>query len=311
MKILTRVRNILIGLWLSCVFAVFGVIFFVVYIRKELFDRTPSLFLILLGIFFFIGCLSFILMILISSLLYVKKINKNLNKKQNIFKKIIKLFVILAFFPIFSFINIFHPNEVITKIKKSGLKELFREVKKRLIFNIVSSFTGLIIVFFLSIIWVFGYFGTGIMIAEVLGFNPRSIPIVGTGSMYPTFPKSREKDHLKQFKDVVGQYNFTPYPNGLVLFNKRYFGYKLQRLDIVIAYNQKIGEGNKKLYGNSAGAIKRIIGLPGETLEIRNGLVYINGKSISEPYTAKPHSTFGEEFLKEKGIDIEKIDILI
>jgi signal peptidase I len=30
--------------------------------------------------------------------------------------------------------------------------------------------------------------------------------------------------------------------------------------------------------------IKRVIGLPGETMEIRRGVVYINGKEISEPY---------------------------
>ncbi|BCS88373.1 signal peptidase I [Pseudodesulfovibrio sediminis] len=31
--------------------------------------------------------------------------------------------------------------------------------------------------------------------------------------------------------------------------------------------------------------IKRVIGLPGETLEIRNKVVYINGQPIEEPYT--------------------------
>jgi len=30
--------------------------------------------------------------------------------------------------------------------------------------------------------------------------------------------------------------------------------------------------------------IKRVVGLPGETVEIRQGLVYVNGKSMSEPY---------------------------
>jgi signal peptidase I len=30
--------------------------------------------------------------------------------------------------------------------------------------------------------------------------------------------------------------------------------------------------------------IKRVIGLPGETVEIRQGVVYVNGKSLAEPY---------------------------
>jgi signal peptidase I len=30
--------------------------------------------------------------------------------------------------------------------------------------------------------------------------------------------------------------------------------------------------------------IKRVVGLPGETVEIRQGVVYVNGKSIAEPY---------------------------
>ena len=34
--------------------------------------------------------------------------------------------------------------------------------------------------------------------------------------------------------------------------------------------------------------IKRIIGLPGETVEGRNGLVYIDGKPLTEPYVTAP-----------------------
>jgi len=34
--------------------------------------------------------------------------------------------------------------------------------------------------------------------------------------------------------------------------------------------------------------IKRVIGLPGETVEIKNGLVYINGEPLSEPYISNP-----------------------
>ncbi|HWT76619.1 MAG TPA: signal peptidase I [Mobilitalea sp.] len=40
--------------------------------------------------------------------------------------------------------------------------------------------------------------------------------------------------------------------------------------------------------------IKRIIGLPGETIEGKNGLVYIDGKPLKEPYvTSKLDSDFG------------------
>lgn len=40
--------------------------------------------------------------------------------------------------------------------------------------------------------------------------------------------------------------------------------------------------------------IKRIIGLPGETIKGRNGLVYINGKPLKEPYVKeKIDSDFG------------------
>ena len=33
--------------------------------------------------------------------------------------------------------------------------------------------------------------------------------------------------------------------------------------------------------------IKRVIGLPGETVEIRDGQVYINGKLLDEPFVAE------------------------
>ena len=34
--------------------------------------------------------------------------------------------------------------------------------------------------------------------------------------------------------------------------------------------------------------IKRVIGLPGETIEVRDGQTYINGKLFEEPYTKEP-----------------------
>ncbi len=37
--------------------------------------------------------------------------------------------------------------------------------------------------------------------------------------------------------------------------------------------------------------VKRVIGLPGETVSFENGDVYINGELLDEPYLKEPHST--------------------
>jgi len=46
--------------------------------------------------------------------------------------------------------------------------------------------------------------------------------------------------------------------------------------------------------------IKRVIGLPGETIELKNGYVYINGKRLDESaYLSSDVKTYGGAFLKD------------
>lgn len=49
--------------------------------------------------------------------------------------------------------------------------------------------------------------------------------------------------------------------------------------------------------------IKRIIGLPGETVEVRDNVVYINGAALAEPYVSTEYnrmpSRFGPETIPE------------
>ena len=46
--------------------------------------------------------------------------------------------------------------------------------------------------------------------------------------------------------------------------------------------------------------VKRVIGLPGETVEIKNGAVYINGESIKEPYLKEAmHGEYGPYVVPE------------
>lgn len=58
---------------------------------------------------------------------------------------------------------------------------------------------------------------------------------------------------------------------------------KIKRKDIVIFFNPL----NKKEI-----LVKRVIGLPGETIKIENGKVFINGKPLIEPYIKEPPSYF-------------------
>jgi signal peptidase I len=54
----------------------------------------------------------------------------------------------------------------------------------------------------------------------------------------------------------------------------------LKRFDIIVFY--PYGRENKEYY------VKRIIGLPGETVQIKDGLIYINGELLEEHYGSEP-----------------------
>lgn len=57
-----------------------------------------------------------------------------------------------------------------------------------------------------------------------------------------------------------------------------------QRFDVVITH---FPDSDKRY-------VKRVIALPGETLEIRNGVTYINGEALDEPFVTHPStSDFG------------------
>ncbi|MGR6835861.1 signal peptidase I [Syntrophomonas erecta] len=101
-----------------------------------------------------------------------------------------------------------------------------------------------------------------ILIAFVLAMLLRAFVIEGriipTGSMLPTI----------QLQDRV-------------MVNKFIYRFKEpQRGDIVVL------EPPESLHSDQD-YIKRVIGLPGETVEMKNGRVLINGRPLSEPYLAE------------------------
>jgi len=72
--------------------------------------------------------------------------------------------------------------------------------------------------------------------------------------------------------------------NELILVDT--LSYKLhppRRGDIIILHPPVFG-------AESEDYVKRVIGLPGETVRVRHGTVYINGKTLSEPYLTQSHT---------------------
>ncbi len=76
----------------------------------------------------------------------------------------------------------------------------------------------------------------------------------------------------------------------MVISKAAYWFHKPQRGDIVVM---------RPLDGGQIPYIKRIIGLPGERVTIRNGRVYINGIVLNEPYVSGPPMYQGEWIVGE------------
>jgi signal peptidase I len=72
----------------------------------------------------------------------------------------------------------------------------------------------------------------------------------------------------------------TLYPNDLVLVDKLSYRLHQPSRGDVIVFQPPLDTKDKY--------IKRIIGLPGETIEIKNNTVYINEKPLNEPYINSP-----------------------
>ena len=102
------------------------------------------------------------------------------------------------------------------------------------------------------------------LIVRVFFYQPFNIP---SGSMKGTLLVG---DYLFVSKLSYG-YSRYSFPWGMVPFNDRIFSGQPKRGDIAVF---------KLPRDNSTDYIKRVIGLPGDTVQMRRGVLYINGKNI-------------------------------
>ena len=107
-------------------------------------------------------------------------------------------------------------------------------------------------------------------------FEPFNIP---SGSMKPTLLVG---DYLFVSKFAYG-YSRYSLPLGLPLFSGRIMERLPERGDVVVF---KLPSDNKTDY------IKRVVGLPGDRVQVQNGLLYVNG----DPVQVTPAGQFDEDF---------------
>lgn len=77
----------------------------------------------------------------------------------------------------------------------------------------------------------------------------------------------------------------------LIVEQVSYYLHEPERYDIIVFPNNQ-----------GANYIKRIIGLPGETIQIKDGYVYINEKQLEE-------DNYGNEIIEDAGLAIDKITL--
>jgi signal peptidase I len=116
-----------------------------------------------------------------------------------------------------------------------------------------------------------------VMIALVLAliirsfvYDPFNIP---SGSMKPTLDVG---DYLFVSKSAYG-YSQYSLPLGIVPMDGRIMGKQPKRGDVVVFWNSNTNQNY----------IKRLIGLPGETVRVYCGRLYINGDRIARKYVGK------------------------
>ncbi|MDQ3099034.1 MAG: signal peptidase I [bacterium] len=129
--------------------------------------------------------------------------------------------------------------------------------------------------------------------------KPFIVPLSGTGSMYPTFPKGHGKTTKELSFETVAHVEMYTYPTGIFAYNKRYFQYSLGRGDIVSFENDRTKEITIAQSGEEREFLKRVYALPGDSIEFRDGIAYLNAVPQKEQYIARPRSTFGGVFLND------------
>lgn len=165
---------------------------------------------------------------------------------------------------------------------------------------LVYTFNILIILLLIPVFWISYNEGS-----KLLGIRPQPVEVVGTGSMYPSLywdetqggPEQSQTTGIEEFRSSPRMYHYFP---GITVLDRLYLKPKIEYGDMIAFSSQKTREILESENKNpSLGFIKRVIALPGDEIELRDGYVLRNGSLIDEPYIRSPRSTYGGSLLPE------------
>jgi len=121
---------------------------------------------------------------------------------------------------------------------------------------------------------------------------------------------------VQAFKIPTGSMRPTLIEGDLILVNKFIFGAKIPFTDFRLPAVRQPHRGDVIVFiypeDNKKDFIKRLIGLPQETVEIKNGTVYINDKPLLEPiFNQRYYYNRGEFATESQKIIVPKDDFFV
>lgn len=130
-------------------------------------------------------------------------------------------------------------------------------------------------------------------LADQTGLNSSLVAIAGTGSMAPTFAIGSGETPEERARETVGSLPMWRFPGGVEVQNWKLWQHELAYGDLVFVQDSRESRTGADETRETNGLLKRVIGLPGDLVELRDGFVWRNGERLVEPYTLQPRSTYG------------------
>jgi len=121
---------------------------------------------------------------------------------------------------------------------------------------------------------------------------------------------------IQAFKIPTGSMRPTLLEGDLILVNKFIYGAKIPFTDLRLPALRQLKRGDVIVFiypeDPKKDFIKRLVALPGETVEIKNGTIYVNDKPLLDPiFNQRYYYNRGDFSVEEKKIVVPKDSVFV